>query len=83
MATALMCRGLALACIMTTIVVAHAASDRIQVIPNDAAKRVDIVIDGKPFTSYIYPPSLKKPVLYPLRTAAGTLVTRGYPLEPR
>src|SRR5262249_16692485 len=25
----------------------------------------------------------KKPVLYPLRTANGTIVTRGYPLEPR
>ena len=58
-------------------------SGRIQVIPNDAARRVDITVDGKPFTSYIYPTTLKKPVLYPLRTAKGTLVTRGFPLEPR
>jgi hypothetical protein len=28
-------------------------------------RRVD-TIGGKPFTSYIYPTSLKKPVLYPL-----------------
>ena len=60
------------------------AADRVQVVRNDAAKRVDIVIDGKPFTSYIYPGGgLKKPTLYPLRSARGTLVTRGYPLEPR
>ena len=26
---------------------------------------------------------LKKPVLYPLRAASGTVVTRGFPLEPR
>ena len=50
---------------------------------NEAAKRVDVTIDGKPFTSYIWPSTLKKPVLYPLRTAKGTLVTRGFPLDPR
>src|SRR3954462_2025980 len=50
---------------------------------NEAAKRVDITIDGTPFTSYIWPSTLKKPVLYPLRTANGTLVTRGFPLDPR
>ena len=54
-----------------------------QVVANEAGKRVDITIDGKPFTSYIYPDTLKKPVLYPIRTAAGTLVTRGFPLDPR
>src|SRR4029453_17387688 len=48
-----------------------------------ADRRVDIVIDGKPFTSYIWPTTLKKPTLYPLRTAKGTIVTRGFPLEPR
>jgi hypothetical protein len=54
-----------------------------QVVANEAARRVDITIDGQPFTSYIYPDALKKPVLYPLRTSAGTLVTRGFPLDPR
>jgi len=44
---------------------------------------VDITVGGKPFTSYIYPTSLKKPTLYPLVSAAGTVVTRGWPLEPR
>jgi hypothetical protein len=62
---------------------AAAGTPRIQVIPNDAGRRVDIVIDGKPFTSYIYPATLKKPTLFPLRTAKGSIVTRGYPLEPR
>lgn len=46
-------------------------------------RRVDIAIGGQPFTSYIYPTSLQKPVLYPIRSAAGALVTRGFPLEPR
>jgi hypothetical protein len=60
-----------------------ASSDRIKVIPNESARRVDISIDGQPFTSYIWPDSLAKPVLYPLRSATGTIVTRGFPLEPR
>ena len=52
-------------------------------IPNEAERRVDIVINGQPFTSYIWPEKLAKPVLYPVRTAKGTVVTRGFPLEPR
>src|SRR5580693_1693 len=60
-----------------------AAPDRVSVVVNEQARRVDISIDGKPFTSYIWPTTLKKPVLYPLRTASGTVVTRGYPLEQR
>ena len=61
----------------------NASGDRIRVVPNEAARRVDIIIDGQPFTSYIWPATLAKPVLYPLRTATGIIVTRGYPLEPR
>jgi hypothetical protein len=56
---------------------------RIQVVPHAVAPRVDISIDGKPFTSYVFARDQKKPVLYPLRTASGTPVTRGWPLEPR
>jgi hypothetical protein len=58
-------------------------SDHVSVVVDEQARRVDISIDGKPFTSYIWPSTLKKPVLYPLRTASGTIVTRGYPLEQR
>src|SRR6266851_5289529 len=57
--------------------------DRVTVVANEQARRVDVSIDGQPFTSYIWPTTLKKPVLYPLRTAKGTIVTRGYPLEQR
>jgi len=56
---------------------AVAVADR----PGD--RRVDVSIGGQPFTSYIYPQSLEKPVLYPIRSASGVVVTRGYPLEPR
>jgi Methane oxygenase PmoA len=56
---------------------------RVEVIRKDAERRVDVLVDGKPFTSYIWPTTLKKPVLFPIRTAKGTVVTRGFPLEPR
>lgn len=47
------------------------------------ARRVDVTVGGRPFTAYIWPERLAKPVLYPIRSASGTLVTRGFPLEPR
>jgi hypothetical protein len=59
------------------------STERIRVIAHESERRVDITIDRKPFTSYIWPETLAKPVLYPLRTAKGTIVTRGFPLEPR
>ena len=55
-------------------------NDHVSVVVHEPERRVDISIDGKPFTSYIWPTTLKKPVLYPLRTAEGTVITRGYPL---
>src|SRR5512135_633877 len=55
----------------------------IRIVQNEAARRVDVFVDGQPFTSYVWPEKLKTPVLYPLRTAQGTIVTRGFPLEPR
>src|SRR6266567_5547263 len=59
------------------------AKPYVEVVPRPAERRVDVLVDGKPFTSYIYPTTLKKPTLYPLRTASGAVVTRGWPLEPR
>lgn len=55
----------------------------VTVVRKDDARRVDVIVGGQPFTSYIYPATIKKPVLFPLRTARGTIVTRGFPLEPR
>src|ERR1035438_6530869 len=59
------------------------AAPGVQVVANEAQRRVDITVDGQPFTSYLWPTTLKKPVLYPLITENGITVTRGYPLDPR
>ncbi len=58
-------------------------NDHVSITIDETSRRVDVTIDGKPFTYYIWPITLKKPVLYPLRTDKGTVVTRGYPLEQR
>src|ERR1700722_5317981 len=55
----------------------------VQVVADEAHRRVDITIDGQPFTSYIWPVSLKKPVLYPLVSDDGITLTRGFPLDPQ
>lgn len=52
-------------------------------VPVEKDRKIDVYIDGQLFTSYIYPTTLEKPVLYPLRTSRGTLVNRGFPLNPR
>ena len=61
----------------------NSPAERIRIVPNEAERRVDVLIDGQPFTSYIWPEKLAKPVLFPLRTSKGTVITRGFPLEPR
>src|ERR1700734_763302 len=55
----------------------------VKVTADEAHQRVDITVDGKPFTSYLWPTTLKKPVLYPLITSDGIDVVRGFPLAPR
>ena len=49
-----------------------AGAAEVKVVPDETNRRVEVTVDGKPFTAYIWPTSLKKPVLYPLRTAKGT-----------
>ncbi len=42
--------------------------------------QVDVSIGGKPFTTYYVDATVAKPYLMPLRSAQGTIVTRGYPV---
>src|SRR3984957_9756228 len=48
-----------------------------------AGHAVTITAGGKPFTTFIYPDTLEKPVLYPVYAPDGQVVTRGFPLKPR
>ena len=69
--------------IIAALVSLSARAPGVELIRHDAERRVDVMVDGRPFTSYIWPDRLRKPVLFPIRTATGTAVTRGFPLDPR
>jgi hypothetical protein len=43
---------------------------------------VDVQVGGRPFTTYYFDPPVAKPYLSPLRSAHGTVVTRGFPMTP-
>lgn len=46
-------------------------------------RKLEVFIDGKFFTALIYPDDMEKPALYPILTASGKIITRGFPLDPR
>src|SRR5579863_6466077 len=46
---------------------------------NRAAGRIEVLIGGRPFTAYYFDSGVAKPYLHPLRSAQGTIVTRGFP----
>lgn len=56
---------------------------KIEFADHSADKRIDVLADGKLFTSFCWYDSIYKPILYPVYTSAGTEITRGFPLKPR
>ncbi len=57
------------------------AGKGVLLLTDENAHRVDVAIDGKPFTSFLWDTNQRKPVLYPLIAPDGTTVTRGYPFR--
>ncbi len=41
---------------------------------------ISVEIGGRPFTTYDFSPKVAKPYLMPLRSAEGTVITRGFPI---
>lgn len=54
------------------------AADSVQ-LKRDGDK-VEVTVDGKPFTTFYFGADSPKPYLHPLRTASGKVVTRGFPM---
>lgn len=44
---------------------------------------VNVYINGTIFTTYRYPADFEKPFLYPVHAPNGSVITRGFPIEPR
>ncbi|MGA0048006.1 MAG: PmoA family protein [Flavobacteriaceae bacterium] len=55
----------------------------IKIVPDDGNQKVDVLVEGSLFTSYLYTDAYYKPVLYPLITASGKSLTRGFPVSPK
>lgn len=55
----------------------------IEFVKHESERRIDVKVDGELFTSLKWPEGVYKPVLHPIRTSAGTIVTRGFPLDSR
>ena len=64
--------------ICSSAVRVQAAEPRVEFVKSE--DRIDVVIGGRPFTSYLYGDKLTKPVLVPVRTPSGIEVSRRYPL---
>jgi hypothetical protein len=78
-------RRLVFLTIMASIVSTAPAQKKeaVTVVKSATENKIDVFIDGKPFTSFLYPDALEKPVLFPIHAADGAVVTRGFPLDPR
>ena len=55
----------------------------VKLVRDDSKNKVDVLIGGKLFTSYQYPANIEKPFLYPVIAPNGSVITRGFPIEPR
>ncbi|MEQ1641957.1 MAG: PmoA family protein [Pyrinomonadaceae bacterium] len=55
----------------------------VRVIPRDRETRVDVEVEGKLFTSFRWDERIKRPVLFPIMSAGGAYITRGFPIETR
>lgn len=57
------------------------AQPKVELENKPAEKKVDVLVGGELFTSYIYPDNIKKPVLWPVISANGHELTRQFPLK--
>ena len=52
-------------------------------VQDPAGRKIDVIVGGSLFTSLIYPEDVAKPILWPVMSASGKVITRGYPRAPR
>lgn len=72
--------SLAVLLLSAALLTAAVALGADQVELNRKGNTVQVVVGGHPFTTYYFGPESPKPYLHPLRSAQGTIVTRGYPM---
>jgi len=83
------CKNLCLNIVLTPITLFCVSNsfaqknETVKIVPSTSQNKIDVIIGNKIFTSFLYPDTLEKPVLYPVHTANGTIVTRGFPMNPQ
>ena len=74
--------GLVLSVILLSSTLFAQQKQMVTVVKSATENKIDVFINNKPFTSFLYPDTLEKPVLYPVHAANEKIVTRGFPLNP-
>jgi len=71
-------------CLIAVIISASARSQSqmVKIVPEKNENKINVFIGDKLFTSFFYPDTLEKPILYPIYASNGTMVTRGFPIHP-
>src|SRR5581483_2266577 len=65
--------------IFSSITILHAQIEFVK----KSDHEIEVLVNKKPFTTFFYPDSLPKPILFPIYAADGEIITRGYPIAPR
>lgn len=60
-----------------------AQNGQVQFINKPDSQKVNVLIDNRLFTEFLYSDTLYKQILYPIYTASGKEITRGYPARPK
>ncbi len=60
---------------------AEAQTAKVRFIKGD--HKIDVIVNSKLFTSFLFPENMEKPFLYPVIASNGSVITRGIPLQPR
>ena len=55
---------------------------KVEVVSDKNDPIIRVMIGGKHFTSFFFPDTIAKPVLYPIMAPNGTVITRGFPVTP-
>lgn len=72
--------------ILTTVLVfgvGCTSAQKVSFQHDKSEQKVDVYFNESYFTSFIYPDDMEKQALYPIVTASGKVITRGYPINPR
>lgn len=73
----------AIALVLAVSVSQASKKEKVEFKNDGSGKKVEVYLSGKLFTAYIYPNNMEKQSLYPIMSASGKFITRGFPLNPR